>query len=210
MNGKNKVLILAPHTDDGELGCGASIRKWIDEGKEVIYVAFSACELSVAPHLPKDILITEVKAATQSLGIQKDNLILFNYPVRTFLNHRQEILQNMIDLRRDLQPDLILIPSLNDVHQDHQIIANEALRAFKTYSVLSYELPWNNLSFSTSCFVVLEEKYVEAKVQALQKYESQAHRAYTSRDFVFSLAKTRGVQINQEYAEAFEVVRWIW
>ena len=60
------VLILAPHTDDGEFGCGGSIVKLIDSGAEVYYVAFSACEQSVLPHLPKDILVSEVKEATKS------------------------------------------------------------------------------------------------------------------------------------------------
>ena len=38
---KNKILVLAPHTDDGELGCGGTIAQYIDQGKEVYYVAFS-------------------------------------------------------------------------------------------------------------------------------------------------------------------------
>ena len=51
-----KILILAPHTDDGEFGCGASINKWVEEGKEVYYATFSACKQSVLPQFPEDIL----------------------------------------------------------------------------------------------------------------------------------------------------------
>ena len=54
----NKILLLSPHTDDGELGCGGTVAKLIEQGKEVFYVAFSACEQSVLPQFPKDILIT--------------------------------------------------------------------------------------------------------------------------------------------------------
>ena len=39
-----RILILAPHTDDGELGCGATISKLIETSNDVYYVAFSACE----------------------------------------------------------------------------------------------------------------------------------------------------------------------
>ena len=43
----NTILLLSPHTDDAELGCGATIAKLIREGKKVYYAAFSACEHGV-------------------------------------------------------------------------------------------------------------------------------------------------------------------
>lgn len=208
-NQKRRVLVLAPHTDDGEFGCGATINKLIEEGCDVYYAAFSACQQSVLPQFPSDILITEVKAATQVLGIVPENLILFDYDVRTFGYHRQEILDDMIKMRAEIQPDLIFMPNINDVHQDHKTVADEALRAFKFNSILSYELPWNNFSFETSSFVHLEEKHIQIKVNALKEYQSQMHRPYSDEDFIRSLARTRGVQIGTRYAEAFSVVRWI-
>lgn len=209
LNNYKKILILAPHTDDGEFGCGGTINKFINQGSEVFYAAFSACEQSVLPQFPKDILISEVKKATNVLGIKGDNLILFNYDVRTFNYHRQAILDDMIRLKKNINPDVIFIPSLTDIHQDHATIANEALRAFKFDSILSYELPWNNLNFSTSSFVFLDELNVQKKVEALGKYKSQMHRTYANEEFVRALARTRGVQVNTQYAEVFEVVRWI-
>jgi N-acetylglucosamine malate deacetylase 1 len=206
---KKRVLVLAPHTDDGEFGCGASINKLIENGSEVYYVAFSACEQSVLPQFPKDILITEVKAATKVLGIKPDNLILFKYDVRTFGYHRQAILDDIIRLKTDIKPDLIFTPSVNDIHQDHSTISNEAVRAFKFSSILCYELPWNNFNFATTCFSKLDESHVVSKINALKEYQSQAHRPYADEDFIRSLARTRGVQIGTRYAEVFEVVRWI-
>ncbi len=209
MKEKKRVLVLAPHTDDGEFGCGGTIAKMIEEGSEVYYAAFSACQQSVLPQFPADILITEVKAATSVLGVKPENLILFDYDVRTFSYHRQEILDDLIRMRTEINPDLIFMPDLSDVHQDHATIATEGLRAFKFSSILSYELPWNNLSFTTSSFVHLEENHVQTKVRALNEYKSQAHRPYSDEDFLRSMARTRGVQIGTRYAEAFNVVRWI-
>ena len=204
-----KVLILAPHTDDAEFGCGATIAKLIEEGNEVYCAAFSACEQSVLKDYPSDILITEVKAASEKLGVKTSNLILFNYEVRTFNYKRQEILDSIIQLKNRIKPDVVFIPSLNDIHQDHATIANEAFRAFKFSSILCYELPWNNISFSTSCFMVLEEKHIAKKIEALNEYKSQAHRPYANEEFIRSLARVRGVQINTNYAECFEILRWI-
>ena len=76
LNNIKKALILAPHTDDGEFGCGGTIAKLISEGVEVHYVAFSACEQSVLPQFPSNILITEVAEATELLGIKKEHVHL--------------------------------------------------------------------------------------------------------------------------------------
>jgi hypothetical protein len=95
------------------------------------------------------------------------------------------------------------------VHQDHFTITNEAFRAFKYSSILSYEMPWNNFSFDTSCFISLEPEHLQAKCDALSVYQSQADKPYASHDFIRSLAKVRGIQAGHAFAEAFEVVRWI-
>ncbi|MES2680987.1 MAG: PIG-L deacetylase family protein [Bacteroidota bacterium] len=210
MNFKGKtVLILAPHTDDAEFGCGGTISKLIEEGNNVYCVAFSACELSLQTHFPKDILITEIKEAAQELSIPPENLILYNYEVRTFNYKRQEILQDLINLRSKLNPDIVFIPSLHDIHQDHHTIAQEGLRAFKNATIFCYEVPWNNLNFNTSAFFVLSQRHLQKKFNALAKYQSQAHRPYANVDFLRSLARVRGTQINVEFAECFEVLRLI-
>ena len=205
----SRILILAPHTDDGEFGCGGSISRWVSEKKEVYYTAFSSAQKSVPQGMPKNILEKEVREATQVLGIPTGNLILFDYPVREFPNYRQRILEDMVQLGDELKPELVLLPSTNDTHQDHQTISQEGFRAFKKISIVGYEMPYNNLSFSTNLFVVLEEEHVSKKVQALKCYKSQASKIYATADFIMSLASVRGTQIGVKYAEAFEVIRWV-
>jgi LmbE family N-acetylglucosaminyl deacetylase len=204
-----KVLILAPHTDDGELGAGGTIAKLVESGSEVYYAAFSTAEQSVPEGFPRDILKTEVKKATLKLGIDSANLLIYNYEVRKLNFFRQEILEELVALEKQIDPELILLPSLHDLHQDHSTIAQEGLRAFKQKTILGYELIWNNLTFSTSCFVQLNSNHIKKKCEALYEYASQRHRDYTSEEFVRSLAKSRGVQIGCQYAEAFEVIRLI-
>jgi N-acetylglucosamine malate deacetylase 1 len=203
------VYVLAPHTDDGELGAGGTIARLIEQGANVYYFAFSTANESVPDGMPKDILKTEVIEATGRLGICPENVIIYNYQVRKLNYARQEILEDLIKHRRDIFPDLVLMPSLNDIHQDHSTIANEGLRAFKNTTILGYELIWNNLTFSTTSFIKLDKEHLSKKVCALDAYKSQKGRDYMSKDFIFSLAKTRGVQIGVDYAECFEVVRWV-
>ena len=107
----NKILILAPHTDDGEFGCGGSVARFIDEGKEVYYVAFSTAEESVPDPWPKNILKTEVKEATKRLGIPNDHLIIYNFKVRELSYHRQKVLEELVKIKNNICPDLVFLPS---------------------------------------------------------------------------------------------------
>ena len=195
-----RILVLAPHTDDGEFGCGGSISKFIEQGAEVYYGAFSLCEESVPEPWPKDILEKELKLAIKVWGIPSSNLLIYKYPVRRFDEHRQDILENLVELQRSLKPTIVFMPSFNDLHQDHHIMAQEAMRTFKKTSILAYEMPWNNINFSTQLFIKLEKRHIDTKLRVLKEYQSQSQRAYARERFVLSLAHTRGVSIDTEYA----------
>ena len=126
-----------------------------------------------------------------------------------FPEFRQEILEEMVKLKSNINPDLVFMPSSFDVHQDHKTIFEEGRRAFKNTSLLGYEFMWNNFSFHSTCSIVVQEKHLEKKLKALKQYESQQHRFYARENMVYGLANFRGLQISQEYVEAFEVIRWI-
>jgi LmbE family N-acetylglucosaminyl deacetylase len=205
----NRVIVLAPHTDDGEFGCGGTLARFIEQGVAIYYVALSICEASVPEGFPRDILASEVKEATQVLGIDADHLTVHRYPVRRFPQYRQDILEELVRLRREIEPDLVLVPSYDDIHQDHQVVFQEGLRAFKHNSILGYEMPWNNLALTASAFVHLQPRHVDRKIAALDKYRSQQHRNYAAEDFIRSLSRVRGAQAGVVFAEAFQVIRWV-
>ena len=206
---KNRILVVAPHTDDGEFGCGGSIARFVDEGRDVYYIAFSTAEKSVPEGWPKNILESEVRKATLRLGIPQQNLIIYKYEVRKLNYVRQDILEELVKINRSIAPDLVFAPSPNDLHQDHHTVSEECQRAFKQITMLGYELPWNNITFHTQSFIRLTEDHIATKIAALESYESQKSRKYATESFIRSLATTRGVQIGADYAEAFEVIRWI-
>jgi len=204
-----KVLVLAPHPDDGEFGAGASLHKWAAEGAEIHYVAFSPCIVSLPKGAPEDILQNELMEATNVLGIAKERVSLADFPVREFPAQRQAILEMMVKLNKQIKPDLVLVPNSKDIHQDHQVIYEEGLRAFKHCCILGYELPWNSLEFKSNFHVKLSKKNVEKKYKAIACYASQTRRNYHDLDFLIGLARVRGVQVGTDYAEAFEMIRWI-
>lgn len=204
-----RVLVLAPHTDDAELGCGGTLARLLERGAAVHVMVFSTAEESLPPGKPPDTLRREFHAASDALGVPEAHRHVYDYPVRRLSYHRQEVLEAMVALGRELRPDLVLLPSGHDLHQDHQVVYAEGLRAFKSGSVLGYELPWNHISFDAQAFVALEEAHLRQKWTALQAYRTQfeLERPYFTEDFIWGLARVRGTQVKVPLAEAFEVLR---
>ena len=201
-----RILVLAPHTDDGEWGCGASMARLIEEGHEVNYLAFSSCRNSLPEGLPEDTLVKECHNSLSQLGMKPMEIL--NYDVRYFSYHRQEILEDLVKINKSYKADLVFTPCSNDYHQDHQTIYNESLRAFRHANILGYELIWNNIKMLTTFFISFEERHLEKKIAALLQYESQKSRPYHNENFIRSLAYTRGTQMGKSHAEAFELIKW--
>lgn len=201
-----RALILAAHTDD-EFGCAGTIARLVASGAEVRYVAFSQCQESVPAGFPDDVLGKECRACTAMLGIAPENVTLLDYRVRRFPEVRQELLEYLYRLNGDWRPEIVLMPSSYDQHQDHQVVHQETVRAFKHATILGYELPQNNISFENSAFVRLTKTDLQRKIEALSCYRSQAFRPYSNDEYIRSLAMVRGVQCGATYAEAFEAVR---
>ena len=207
IDGIKRALVLAPHTDDGEFGCGGTMARLVENDAEVRYVAFSIATRSLPEGFAPDTLAREVREATSELGIPESHLTVHDFDVRTFPDHRQQILELLIEIWNDWQPDCVFMPSVHDVHQDHTTIAQEGLRAFKRTTILGYEIPWNNFDFSYQAYLAVEKRHVERKVAAVERYASQQHRRYANADYIWSMARTHGINVNREYAEVFQVYR---
>jgi LmbE family N-acetylglucosaminyl deacetylase len=91
-SGWRRALVLAPHTDDGEFCCGGTMARLVDEGADVRYVAFSIATRSLPEGFAPDTLAREVREATAEIGIPAASLTVHDFDVRTFPEHRQEIL----------------------------------------------------------------------------------------------------------------------
>jgi LmbE family N-acetylglucosaminyl deacetylase len=207
IEGWKRALVLAPHTDDGEFGCGGTMARLVEAGCDVRYVAFSIATRSLPDGFAPDTLAREVREATAELGVPDGNLTVHDFDVRTFPERRQDILELLVEAWEELRPDVVFQPSLHDVHQDHQTVAQEGLRAFKRTTILGYEIPWNNFDFAYGAYVALEQRHVERKVAAVQRYASQQHRRYANADYVWNLARVHGTNVNRDFAEVFQVYR---
>jgi N-acetylglucosamine malate deacetylase 1 len=207
--GDGPILFVSPHTDDAELGCGGTITRALEEGADVHVLVFSTAQESRPPGTLPTVLKDEFQAAMSTLGVPPSNLQVEGLPVRRLSEHRQEVLEQLVQVRARVQPAVVFAPASSDVHQDHQVVHAECLRAFKDLTVWGYELPWNHIGFDANAFVRLERRHLDAKWKALQQYKTQFDlgRTYFSWEFIEALAIVRGTQIKVAFAEAFEVER---
>ena len=208
MLANKRALFIAPHTDDVELGCGATLARCIEECDSVTVVVFSIATQSLPKNSVPDRLKQEFINAMEVYGLPIKNLHIYDFPVRRLNYFRQDILDNLIKLRNAIDPNLVFTPALGDVHQDHEVISQESIRAFKSATVLGYELPWNHFHFQSRAFIDVTCDHLHMKIAALKAYETQVEkgRPYFDNDFIMGLAKVRGVQQGSQYAEAFDLI----
>ena len=218
---KKKVLILSPHADDEILGCGGFISKYSKQNYHInVLVLTNANKGAPEIFTPGEIkkLRNESKVANNFIGTKR--LFFENLPAINLNNYPVYKITNIIDKYiRDINPEIVLIPSINDIHDDHKIIFKAAkvamrpnkisnLRKILSYEVLS-ETEWNEdgKSFNPNYFVRLKKSDIDNKVKAFLKYKSQVKKLPhpRSKEAIVNLSRVRGGQAFVEYAEAFRV-----
>src|SRR3989338_11603051 len=207
-----KVLFVSPHTDDIEFGCGGTIRRFVEDKVEVYCIILSDCMNAIPKGFEENSLNKECFSSLTSLGVKKDRIFIFQIENKEFQKNNRKIYSILEDLKNKIKPDLVVIPSLNDPHQDHKTVAEESLRVFRhNISIICYEEPWNHSKFEPKFFVRLTKGHLNHKINALKKYKTQRKlkRFYFDYKFIEGLARVRGSHIFSEYAEGFEVIKLI-
>ena len=218
---KKKILILSPHADDEILGCGGLISKFSKLNYEINVLIMTNANKG-APEIFKSkeikMLRKEAKIANNFIGSKR--LFFENLPAINLNNYPVYKISMIINKYiKDINPEIILIPSANDIHDDHKIIFKAAkvsmrpnkksnLKKILSYEVLS-ETEWNEdgKSFNPNYFVCLTKSDINNKVKAFLKYKSQVKKFPhpRSKEAILSLSRVRGSQVFTEYAEAFRV-----
>lgn len=208
-----RILVISPHVDDVELAAGASVARWVAEGNEVFYTALSDCRDTLAgTAFPEDALQQECYRALGILGIPQEKIFIFSHTNKHYYREARAIFEDLETLRESIKPDLVVIPTPTDTHQDHKTVAKQAISVFRrSTSIIAYEQPWNTTEFMPNFFVRLESQHVEKKLAALAEYKTQHEfqRSYLDPEFLRGWSRTRGMHVNAQYAEAYHVFKWI-
>jgi len=198
-----KVLFLGAHPDDIEIGCGALIHHIVKQRTDFLCVTLS--ENRKIPDLinVKDEHFRSMKV----LGVPEDKIAFGPFITRVFPDARQEILEYFLKLRKDFKPDLIFTHSKQDVHQDHNTMTEEALRAFRGITVLGFDVVRSSYGFFPHFLVEVTEEDVNKKIEALAEYETYRDRYYFNAELTRSIMVRHGALAECPFAEGFDILR---
>ncbi|EAQ65695.1 hypothetical protein MED121_09023 [Marinomonas sp. MED121] len=205
LNKIERALFVSAHPDDTEFGAGGLLQVLLEKGVDVTLAVMSNPVESLEEGADKNLLLDEQTLSAKCLGVRND-IILFDFPVRKFSYYRQEILEELIKLKKKIKPDLIVTSSTSDYHQDHNTIALEACRAFKQQTLLGYTHPWNSRCLIGNVFFELSQSNLDKKIDAISSFVSQSQRAYSAPRIIESLAMEAGIASGFKYAERFELI----
>ncbi len=197
-----RVLFLGAHPDDIELGCGALIHH-IAPISELLCVTLSDNQKN--PSLKN--VVDEACRSMAVLGVPAEQVRFGPFTTRVFPEERQQILEYFLQLRSDYKPDLIFVHSKQDVHQDHLTMTDEALRAFRGIAVLGFDVVRSSYGFFPHFLVEVNEKDVEAKIEALSQYETYRDKYYFNRELTRSILVRHGALAEKPLAEGFDILR---
>ena len=221
---KRKILCIAVHPDDETLGAGGSLLKWKAEGHEIhwLIITRSNEDLGYSADKVKKRL-EEISKVNNDFGFSSLNHLDFHttkldeYPMSSLVSKMSECIQK-------IQPDTLLIPHRNDAHSDHRV-AYEALKPFQKsfrYPYVKRILAMEVISetgyasidatelFMPNFFVDVTSTFSK-KISIMNSYEGEMgnHPFPRSEIGLTSLARLRGAMIGAEYAEAFQVIKYI-
>lgn len=201
-----RLLFIGAHPDDIELGCGALLHH-IARQKQSEILCVTLSDNQKNPALKN--LIEEMYASMDVLGVPRERILLERFTTRQFHEARQELLDYLIRLRRDFQPDLVFVHSRQDIHQDHNVVTDEALRAFRGTTLLGFEIIRSSYGFFPQFLIEVTEEDVQAKVNALSCYKTYAEKNYFDPEVIKATLKRNGAIAERPYAEGFDILRLI-
>jgi len=197
------VVLLGAHCDDIALGAGGTLLTLCQANPGV---RVDALVLSGGGTDRED----EERAALRAFSPGADlDVTVHKLPDGRLPAHWDEAKNALEELRRRTNPDLILAPRTDDAHQDHRGLAQLVPTAFRDHLVLGYEIvKWDGDLGRPNAYQPLSGELAEKKVSLLQQhYPSQRHRPWYDREAFLGLARIRGIECQERYAEAFFVTK---
>ncbi len=197
-----RVLFLGAHPDDIELGCGALLHHIVGL-TDVLCVTLSDNQKNPELKNVKD----EHFKSMAVLGVPQEKIVLGPFTTRVFPDSRQEILEYFLKLRADFNPDLIFTHSRQDVHQDHNVMTDESLRAFRGITLLGFDVVRSSYGFFPHFLVEVSEEDVNKKIEALSQYETYRDKYYFNSELTRSIMVRHGALAEKPFAEGFDILR---
>jgi LmbE family N-acetylglucosaminyl deacetylase len=195
------VLCLGAHSDDIEIGAGATI---LDLKARGIRLEVHWCVLSGGPERA----VEAKKSAEDFLaGAAGSHIEVASFPDGLFPENGAAIKQWFELLKRRLEPDLILTHRSDDAHQDHRLVSRLTWNTFRDHCIFEYEIPkWDGDLGQPNIYVPVTAAALQRKIDLLMlHFGSQRSKHWFDEETFRGLARLRGMECRapDRYAEAF-------
>ncbi len=224
-----RALLVTPHPDDAESGCGGTAAKWIAAGAEVYYlICTNGDKGSGDPDMASDRLAAirekEQLDAAQALGVK--GVIFLKHPDGT-LEDDHQLRSEVVRAIRKYRPDTVMCMdpyrSRGHTHRDHRVSGQVAIDSVCSFAWRPSYFPeqirdeklephlvntiylWG--SEEPDLFVDISE-HIDSKVDALKRHASQINDPSGRGDRIRARSKNVGERAGLPFAEAFRVLHF--
>ena len=208
-----RVLVLAPHPDDEVFGCGGAVSQLASMHAEIKIFILTDGLSGLAANDGRGL-----KSAGEGVNIRRRESIqaahCLGTPKPTFLERQDGGLMQDADLLKvilaalgDYQPDLILSPSVWEMHRDHRAVAHAGLAlASQLPSVANVAMYEVGVPLIPNAFIDISETAAK-KSRAMRCFESQnTQQAYAEQIQGLNRYRSYTLGMNVKYAEAYHIV----
>ncbi|HET9475035.1 MAG TPA: PIG-L deacetylase family protein [Steroidobacteraceae bacterium] len=195
-----RVLFLGAHSDDIEIGCGATVLRLVEEHPkiEITWVVLSA----------EDVRRGEAEASAGAfLGKHRRRNIIIQEFRGSYFPHQGAAIKEFFETLKPLQPDLVFTHYRDDLHQDHRVVNELTWNTFRDHRVLEFEIPKFDGDLGVpNFFVPVSRRQIANKSKLLLRhFKSQANKHWFTDELFRSLPRIRGMECNSptRFAEGF-------
>lgn len=195
------VLLLGAHSDDIEIGCGATILRLIRENPDlqITWVVFSA--------LGERGLEARKSAEDFLQDVRQKRILVYEFKDGYFPYRGAEIKDIFEQLKQEGSPDLILTHYRHDLHQDHRLLCELTWNTWRDHFILEYEIPkYDGDLGSPNFFIHLDKELCDWKTEAIIRFfQTQGNKHWFTAETFNAILRMRGVECKSPggYAEAF-------
>jgi LmbE family N-acetylglucosaminyl deacetylase len=193
--GPLRILCLAAHPDDIEIGCGGTLLELASRHPVEATVAVMSGSASRREEAQGAAAAFLPGAAVRFWDFEDGRL-----PARW-----GDVKDALEGLAEDVTPDLVLCPSREDAHQDHRLLGELVPTVWRDHQVLEYEIPkWDGDLRRVTHYVPVSEENARRKVDLLNSsFPSQAGHDWWDDETFLGLMRLRGIECRHRYAEGF-------
>ena len=196
-----RVLALGSHSDDIEIGCGATLLALTRARPEVevTWVVLGA----------EGEREREARASAEAFlrAASRSEVVVHGFRDGFFPYVGGDVKDVFEELKSRLEPDLILTHARHDLHQDHRLVCELTWNTWRDHLILEYEIPKYDGDLGTpNVFVPMSEEIAREKVRlVLEAFESQTAKHWFDEELFLGLMRVRGMEGRSPsgYAEAF-------